>query len=108
MQRTAGKSFCVLPWIHMNLNPDGVVTLCCQSHQRLFDEHGRLLNAQSHSLSEIWNSSGMKQVRQRMAAGERLPHCNACFGDEAFGRTSYRMRSNQLWLGSHPERASIE
>ena len=92
----------------MNLNPDGAVTLCCQSHQRIFDEHGRSLNAQTHSLPEIWNSTGMKQVRQRMAAGERLPHCNACFDDEAFGRASYRMRSNQLWLGSRPERASIE
>src|SRR5262249_23187623 len=30
-----------------------------------------------------------------------------CFHDEAFGRSSYRMRSNELWLGG-PEGAAIE
>src|SRR5262249_42800935 len=107
MHNTCGKSLCVLPWIHMNLNPDGRVTLCCQSHHPILDEQRRALNAQTHTLPEIWNSSGMKQIRQRMAAGEQLPHCKACFHDEAFGRSSYRMRSNELWLGG-PEGAAIE
>jgi MoaA/NifB/PqqE/SkfB family radical SAM enzyme len=101
------KSFCVLPWIHINLNPDGRVTLCCQSHDQIFDERGRSLNAQTHSLSEIWNSSGMRDIRRRMADGEQLPHCKACFHDEAFGRTSYRKRSNELWLGNRPEGPTI-
>ena len=92
----------------MNLNPDGRVTLCCQSHHQVFDEKGRSLNAQTHSLADIWNSSGMKDIRRRMAAGEQLPHCNRCFSDEAFGRTSYRVRANDFWLETHPKRAAIE
>jgi MoaA/NifB/PqqE/SkfB family radical SAM enzyme len=107
MRSVNRKSFCVLPWIHMNLNPDGRVTLCCQSHDHILDEQGRSLNAQTHSLSEIWNSSGMRDIRRRMADGEQLPHCKACFHDEAFGRKSYRKRSNDLWLGSRPEGAAI-
>jgi MoaA/NifB/PqqE/SkfB family radical SAM enzyme len=93
------KSFCVLPWIHINLNPDGRRTLCCQSHQEIFDQQGQPLNAQTHSLAELWNSSGMKDIRRRMAAGEQLSHCNACFHEEGFGRVSYRNRSNEDWFG---------
>jgi sulfatase maturation enzyme AslB (radical SAM superfamily) len=95
------KSFCVLPWIHMNLNPDGAATLCCQSHQAIHDDQGRRLSAQTHSLQEIWNSSGMKDIRKRMAAGEQIPHCNACFQNEGFGRNSYRTHSNERWLASN-------
>jgi len=86
----------------MNLNPDGRQTLCCVSHHQILDEKGRSLNAQTHSLAEIWNSEGMKDVRRRMAAGEQLPHCETCFNDEAFGRPSLRNRSNDDWL-SRPE-----
>ena len=33
---TDSPSFCVMPWVHLHANPDGVATLCCQSHRRLF------------------------------------------------------------------------
>jgi sulfatase maturation enzyme AslB (radical SAM superfamily) len=96
----------------MNLNPDGAVTLCCQSHQKILDDTGRALNAQTHTILEIWNSSGMKDIRRRMAAGEQLSHCDACFNNEKFGRNSYRLHSNSLWLGDHRKseaiRATIE
>ena len=91
----------------MNLNPDGRMTLCCQSHHQILDESGRSLNAQTDSLKSIWNSQGMKDIRTRMAAGEKLPHCSRCFEDEALGRSSYRMRSNDLWLGNRPEAAAL-
>jgi hypothetical protein len=80
------KAFCILPWIHMNLNPDGVDTLCRQSHEPIYDDKGCQLNAQTHSLADIWNSAGTRDIRKRMSAGEKLPHCNSCFGNEGFGR----------------------
>jgi organic radical activating enzyme len=91
----------------MNLDPDGAVTLCCQSHHKIFDDAGRPLNAQSHTIQEIWNSSGMKDIRRRMAAGEQLPHCDACFNNERYGRGSYRLGSNKAWLGDHRKAQSI-
>jgi MoaA/NifB/PqqE/SkfB family radical SAM enzyme len=92
----------------MNLNPDGRVTLCCQSHHPIYDDEGKPLNAQTHSLREIWNSSGMKDIRRRMAAGDRLPHCDVCFNNEKFGRRSYRTNSNERWLDGHAKGASLK
>ncbi len=92
----------------MNLNPDGAVTLCCQSHQRIHDDQGRQLSAQTSSLQEIWNSSGMVDIRRRMAAGEELPHCNACFNNERYGRESYRIQSNERWLEDHADGPALQ
>lgn len=91
----------------MNLNPDGKATLCCQSHLPILDESGRPLNAQTHSIEEIWNSPGMRDIRRRMAAGEQLPHCDACFNNERYGRDSYRLHSNRQWLDDHRKAESI-
>jgi hypothetical protein len=91
----------------MNLNPDGAVTLCCQSHHAILDEHGRALNAQTHSLAEIWNSHGMKDIRRRMAAGEQLSNCDACFNNESYGRSSYRTYSNERWLEQRADGPSL-
>src|SRR5215469_14659884 len=102
-----GESFCVLPWVHMNLNPDGAMTLCCQSHTAIENRPQEPLNAQAHTIPSMWNSEGMKDVRRRMSAGERLPHCAACFNNEHYGRVSYRMVSNDRWLNNHPRASDI-
>jgi MoaA/NifB/PqqE/SkfB family radical SAM enzyme len=101
------NGFCVLPWLHMSLNPDGNVTLCCQSHHPLYDSQGERLNAQTHSLEEIWNSAGMADIRRRMAEGEELPHCARCRLEEKYGRVSYRIHSNKQWLDHHPQGSAI-
>ena len=104
---TDSPSFCVMPWVHLHANPDGVATLCCQSHHRLFDAKGQVFNLQTHSMREIWESDSLKEIRRRMSAGEQLPHCSACFNVEKFGRQSYRMISNARWLIDHPRAGSV-
>ena len=101
------SSFCVLPWVHMNVNPDGVATLCCQSHHRIQADDGRDLNLQTHSLQEIWNSEGMKDIRRKISAGQKLQHCDACYNNERYSRVSYREHSNQRWLQNEPRAEAI-
>lgn len=96
------RSFCVLPWIHMNLNPDGMATLCCQSQHPIPDETGAIMNAQTHRLEDIWNSTAMTDIRRSMAAGERLPHCDSCFQNEKHSGRSYRLNSRARWIENEP------
>src|SRR5262245_45922876 len=104
---TDGKTFCILPWIHMNLNPDGAVTLCCQSHDKICDDEGHALNAQTHSLTEIWNSRAMREIRRDMAEGRLRPACIACVRNESFDRLSHRTYTNKVWLRERPEGTAI-
>jgi sulfatase maturation enzyme AslB (radical SAM superfamily) len=102
------KSFCALPWVHLNVNPDGAATLCCQSWMHIDDGAGREVNLQTHSTNEIWNGAGLRDIRRRMLAGEQLKHCDACFYNERYGRDSYRLQSNRRWLQEHPRAAEIK
>lgn len=96
-------SFCILPWVHLNLAPDGYATLCCQSGTPLMGDDGRPLNAQTHTLQAIWNSRAMRGIRSAMLNGETLPHCAACDRNERNGWGSSRLGMNQRWLGTAEE-----
>ncbi|MBV5334009.1 SPASM domain-containing protein, partial [bacterium] len=98
-------ALCALPWVHLNCNPDGYITLCCQSGLHLFDESGRPFNIQTHSLQEIWSSTAFRNIRRAMLPGEKLEHCAGCFRNESHGWGSARLSMNDLWLGS-PEAAA--
>ncbi len=101
-------SFCVLPWVHLFLSSDGISTLCCQSPTPIV-ENGEPLTAQTHPLRYLWNSDALKDIRRRMAEGERLPRCVNCWQNERFTGTSYRMDSRARWLDGNPAlRAAIE
>nr|WP_298363939.1 twitch domain-containing radical SAM protein [Azospirillum sp.] len=91
-------SLCALPWVHLNISPDGDTTLCCQTGIQLRADDGRPLNVQTHTLEAIWHSTAFKDVRRRMLAGERLEHCTACYRNERNGWGSYRQVANRQWL----------
>jgi MoaA/NifB/PqqE/SkfB family radical SAM enzyme len=104
---TDRTTFCVLPWIHLNLSPDGRVTLCCKSHDYILDEKGEIINVQTHSLPEIWNSPALRNIRRDMADGKLLRDCKGCVRDEEFGRESHRTYSNKIWLKRRQEGVAI-
>ena len=94
-------AFCVLPWVHLSVDPSGWATLCCLSPETLVDEAGRGYNVRTHPFAEIFNSSAQKEVRRKMLAGEKVKHCTTCYNEERSGR-SHRQHYNDLWLrGEH-------
>ena len=75
--------------------------LCCVSKsEKWVDEQGEPLNLQTHSLTDIWNSSAMREVRRKMLAGEKVPACERCYHEESLGQNSHRGWVNQHWLGN--------
>ena len=69
------KSFCILPWIHSAINPDGTVRQCCVS-QPWSATVGSLSN---NTLEEIFNDAPLRELRKQLLTGERLPEsCLSC------------------------------
>jgi organic radical activating enzyme len=64
-------SFCLAPWIHSYISPQGLRQICCVSDQNF---------GTNKSLNEIWNCDDMKIIRQKMLAGEELDVCVRCNG----------------------------
>jgi len=89
------KSFCVLPWIHLNTWPNGNVYPCC-----LTDWREDIGNLKDNTLEEIWNGDTMKDIRRHMLQGKKHNSCRKCYQQEENGLDSTRTSSNR-WFEKH-------
>jgi len=85
------KYFCMLAWTGINIEPNNRTRPCCEFQ-------GSLGNTSKQSLSEIFNSSAWKKVRQDMLSGIPVKECIRCYEKEAMGRDTLRKSSNRTLL----------
>lgn len=85
--------FCVLPWISLEASPIGTVRPCCLAIDELVDDAGNKFKLASTPLSDIQNSSAMKQLRNQFLEGQKPQTCRRCWNEERAGRTSKRMHT---------------
>jgi len=91
------NKMCVIPWIHLNLEPDGKVLPCCMtSHHRSPSTLPDPVvgNVSKQSLEDIWNNDKMKSLRKQFMRGEEPLICDSCFNAERGGITSTRQYNN--------------
>lgn len=76
--------FCVAPWTHTYVSPQGERRLCCASRedasfQKQYIDAGDTGGEYAPvALKEHWNSDYMKDIRKRILAGEKIPQCEVC------------------------------
>lgn len=92
------KSFCVLPWINISVDPDGRVKPCCISTDEIKKEDGTLYNLGRDKISDIINSKDFQDIRRKMTDGEMIPGCSQCYNNEKYGPTSNRTFHNIAWM----------
>ena len=85
----SSDSFCILPWVHVNLNPNGNIVPCCITHG-----DNIMGNINESPIEEIWNSTKMKDLRQQLLDGKKPAICKRCYDKERSGSTSHRQHSN--------------
>ena len=96
MSQETGKTFCILPWVHMTLFPEGSVKLCCKATDSV-NKDGEFLSLQSQGLDAIWNSEYMRETRKRMVEGKGVKACANCYHLEKTMGESYRTYQNARW-----------
>jgi len=85
------NNLCILPWISIETSPVGTTRPCCLYDTEITDPQGEKYNLNKVTLSEIYNSSYMQNLRQEFRNGEKPKHCRRCWAEEDAGRTSKRM-----------------
>lgn len=90
LENDNGK-FCILPWLHAHVLPNGDVLPCCAVAVGSLS----LGNVRQSPLSEIWNGAGFRDMRRRMCQGQAVGACQVCYAAEKSGGTSLRTKSNQ-------------
>jgi glutamate-1-semialdehyde 2,1-aminomutase len=90
------KTFCILPWIHLAVLPEGSTQLCCVASSCIEDS-GAVMSVEAHPLEAIWNSVYMRGVRRDMVAGKHVAACSHCYVKEKNGGVSRRQEANARW-----------
>jgi radical SAM protein with 4Fe4S-binding SPASM domain len=88
--------FCILPWIHLSMEPNGKVLPCCIGKSSLG-------SSKTHSLKEIWNDTPMKELRKSMLEDRSSAGCKDCYEQESVGISSLRNGCNKTY-GHHVKR----
>ena len=90
----ASDALCILPWIHLEVVPEGNTKICCVAKEAVRDQ-GRPMSVAESSLEEIRRSPYMRSIRKALADGRKVPVCGYCWDQERRGESSQR----QLWNG---------
>jgi MoaA/NifB/PqqE/SkfB family radical SAM enzyme len=92
------KTFCMFPWLHLNVTPRGDVYPCCSSNYTApFD------NVKNKSLESVFNNEKMKQLRLNMLSDTPSSICNFCYKHEESSPFSFRKYSIEHFGNSFNE-----
>lgn len=84
------KVFCMAPWVHTHIWPNGDVFPCCLAESQL-----PLTNYKKEGdLKTVWNSDAYKQLRKNMLSGKESPECVRCYEHENRGKVNLRNQLN--------------
>ena len=86
------KFFCILPWVHMHIWPNGNVLPCC-----ITDSDYPIGNVGKNTLREMWNFDVLKNLRKEMLDNKIPMLCKRCTMQEEMGSYSTRFSSNYRW-----------
>lgn len=81
----------------MSVSTDGATKMCCMVDH----DYNHMTQTQDYSvgvrsLQENFNNSAAQEIRQALNSGVRHPACSTCWREEDSGRSSKRVRDNQI------------
>lgn len=97
------SSFCIYPWMHIQLKPNGQAKPCCRfnhMNEAYIKDDGPVMqkyNVNNMPLSEIAQSEFWQQLRQDMLDNKQIPGCFKCDRDDKGGDFSMRFYANREW-----------
>lgn len=84
---SAAKVFCIAPWVHACVKPNGAMATCCERNE-----------TSEFNFTEFdqWvNSKFMIDTRLAILNGQIASGCEKCFNDDKLGKTSLRETYNK-------------
>lgn len=84
------QRFCMLPWMHLHVAPDGDVYPCCHSMNI-----APVGTSKTQTLEQVWNDQPMREIRQNMLHEQPSKACRRCYEQESAGFFSGRKSANK-------------
>ena len=92
------KVFCMFPWVHLKATPKGDVYPCCSN-----DYTDPVGSTKTNTLTEIFNSDKMKELRLDMLNERPNKICDFCYKHEEAGPFSFRNYSKEQFASRFDE-----
>jgi radical SAM protein with 4Fe4S-binding SPASM domain len=86
------KVFCMVPFSHTYVEPDGSVRPCCVAQGEPFG------NIRTENINDIWNGEKYKKFRLSMLNEETSVECRRCMVEETYSNQSMRISMNNLYM----------
>jgi radical SAM protein with 4Fe4S-binding SPASM domain len=99
---TFGDTFCVMPWMHLHIAPDGGVLPCCAG-----DPDHPLGNIDQDNLIDIYNNKNFQKLRQGLLTGKHPKECQHCWVKEKNGIRSHRLHYNEQYSVPDPRKDGL-
>lgn len=96
------KVFCMAPWTHMHVWPNGTAKPCCVTNSE--QKYG---NTHDNTIQELWNSESACKLRSDMLAGKPNEYCNHCYAVEKTNQGSLRTSLNKRFGEDHFDKVKI-
>src|SRR5688500_14194655 len=97
-QAKKSKHFCLMPWMHLHLWPNGNTYPCCiWDSSKVQGTYGP-----GTRLQDLWNSEGMKELRQQMLRDAPSEGCKRCYDLEAVNIHTLRQSSLEHFDSAWP------
>jgi len=86
LPKDGNETFCMAPWSHTYVSPQGERRLCCASREKSswikqyidVENDDKSTEFVPSKLDEHWNSEYMKDIRKSLMAGEEIEQCQVC------------------------------
>lgn len=91
--------FCVLPWLNLNTNTNGMIKLCCAItiDHHVADDRAPY-NLGYDDIELIWDSIYMNAARRKHRENTGCYECAGCYDSEKVSGHSPRLGQNALWI----------
>ena len=91
LRKQIPDNFCLYPFTHFQLDPDGRARPCCKYKVGDADWQADVPKLPSVNIEQLWNQEEFKNLRADFLNNKKPAGCKACWNEEAAGIPSMRL-----------------
>lgn len=91
LRKQIPDNFCLYPFTHFQLDPDGRARPCCKYKVGDADWQADVPKLPSVNIEQLWNQEAFKNLRADFLNNKKPVGCKACWSEEAAGIPSMRL-----------------
>lgn len=94
LKEAVPENFCIYPFTHLQLDPDGRVRPCCKYKVGDSSWQDKVPKMPELNIEQLWNQPELQELRSAFLRNEKPSGCKACWDEEKAGMQSMRKLFN--------------